>query len=221
MAQEALYEASSDKKSCPNCGSCQSYNEVLNDKTICTNEICKGRFRYEKPVAFRLKTFQDRMERSTRRREQTVNRIKEERANTSHMPVCSKGRRQKQLIAKVDSAGKDFLARMTDDIAKRRGKKSRREEGLQEHEAKMCTFKPKLNTSKDSYVPKKSRRISNASVSTSDATGNSRSSTSNVRISASISDGERSGSTGAWRKSPRSSMARASEIEKPKLLHFR
>lgn len=160
-AQEALYEASSGKKHCRHCGQCQSYTELLNGNDICSNDECKGKYKYEIPVAFKVKVFQERMERSTRRREQTVNRIKEEQAST--LQVCSKSRRQKQLLAKVDAKGKDFLARMNDDIAKRRDKTNRLEETLRDHEAKTCNFKPKLNISKNSLKARSAEQSSSES----------------------------------------------------------
>lgn len=213
-AQEALYEASTTKSICPNCGSYQSYTEVLSNGTICANEECKGKFRYENPAAFRLEAFQERMERSSRRREQTVNRIKEEQADTLRVPICSKGRRQKQLVAKVDAKGKDFLARMNDDIARRRDKKNRVEKNLKEYEAETCTFQPKLNIAKNLQKKKSTCRAKRRSSSSSYRDGHKTDPLKNKRT---CNASTKSGTITEWRKSTPA----PATSEKIKLLHIR
>eukprot|EP00957_Ditylum_brightwellii_P139273 10614480-Ditylum_brightwellii.AAC.1 len=77
---EAAYNATVGKKQCPNCGSMQSFDEMMERRVNCPNEECReGRFKYCSPSMFVLKRFEKRMQRSSLRRQDKLSEIEQER----------------------------------------------------------------------------------------------------------------------------------------------
>jgi len=134
---EALYQARTDKKKCPKCGTCQTYDEMIHDKTECQNDKCrrgKEKQIYQPQSKFEIKSFEERQRRSQHRRSLVVERIEEERR--ASLVGGRKSQHQQELLDKVEKARGDFHSRMAKDIAARKDR-TRLEE--------LHSFKPKLH----------------------------------------------------------------------------
>lgn len=142
-AAEALYQAQVNKKRCPNCGTQQSFDEVMDGRNECQNDRCK-KFAYQYPAYFVLSKFEKRMQRSSNRRAEIMGKIEEER-RISYSQTHEKSRLQQHLLNKISNGGNDFITRMKKDVEKRKDKIDRLEEISLEIQSKVCTFKPKLN----------------------------------------------------------------------------
>eukprot|EP00569_Conticribra_weissflogii_P012455 CAMPEP_0171376794 /NCGR_PEP_ID=MMETSP0879-20121228/19485_1 /TAXON_ID=67004 /ORGANISM="Thalassiosira weissflogii, Strain CCMP1336" /LENGTH=406 /DNA_ID=CAMNT_0011886739 /DNA_START=63 /DNA_END=1279 /DNA_ORIENTATION=- len=142
-AAEALYQAQVDKKRCPNCGTQQSFDEVMDGRNECQNDRCK-KYAYQYPAYFVLSNFEKRIQRSSNRRAEVLGKIEEER-RISCSQTHEKSRLQQHLLNKISNGGNDFITRMKKDVEKRKDKIDRLEEISLEIQSKVCTFKPKLN----------------------------------------------------------------------------
>ncbi len=140
---EVLYQAQVNKKRCPNCGTIQSFDEMMDGRNECANDRCKN-YIYQYPAYFILSNFEKRMQRSSNRRAQVLNKIEEER-RISLSQTHEKSRLQQHLLNKISEGGNDFITRMKKDVEKRKDKIDRLEEISLEIQSKVCTFKPRLN----------------------------------------------------------------------------
>lgn len=140
-AAKSIYDANTDKKLCKNCGTIQSYEEMIQGRLNCTNDRCvKLKSTYQLPKKFRLKQFEDRMKRSEQRRNFVLEQIEAERS----ISCVKKSRRQRELIDKVSRGGNNFQTRMEKDIAEREMKLNH----IGETDVKKTyTFQPKLYVS--------------------------------------------------------------------------
>ena len=139
---ETHYANKLDKKVCRSCGNFQSYEEVINNSNSCPNNLCKGQ-EYSIPTKFNICNFQMRMERSSERKMEVINKIEEERCITKKHFL--KSRRQRELLQRVSEKGKSFLNRMADDISSRKQKIIKLEQEKQKQIEKSCPFQPKVN----------------------------------------------------------------------------
>lgn len=129
------------QNSCRNCGTTQTYDEMINGKKYCKNELCrKGKHQYLPPKKFKLKTFERRMEKSALRRRVSIAKIEEEKRASITVTMPKRNRRQQTLIEKVSVD--DFFTRMAKDIRARKEKLIRLEHSL------------KLEKEKRSFIPK-------------------------------------------------------------------
>eukprot|EP00578_Thalassiosira_sp_NH16_P023377 CAMPEP_0181096840 /NCGR_PEP_ID=MMETSP1071-20121207/11246_1 /TAXON_ID=35127 /ORGANISM="Thalassiosira sp., Strain NH16" /LENGTH=211 /DNA_ID=CAMNT_0023179273 /DNA_START=353 /DNA_END=988 /DNA_ORIENTATION=- len=143
-AAEAVYNARADKKVCKNCGTTQSFDEANEGRTECQNDVCRSRkFLYQPPTQFVLKQFEERMDRSAKRRSLVFERIEEERRSTIIHTSQRKSRRQQELQEKVSKL--DFHTRMAKDIAARKEKIQHLESTAMALLVAEHSFKPKLN----------------------------------------------------------------------------
>ncbi|KAL9186088.1 hypothetical protein ACHAXT_005326 [Thalassiosira profunda] len=143
-AAEAQYNAGSDKKRCPSCGTVQSYDEMVGGSNICRKDAChKAKRSYEPRKRFVLKDFEERQQRSSQRRSSTVERIHEERRSSIIGTSQRRSRRQKELIEKIST--EDFNSRMAKDIEARRSKIQNIQSQRMDQLNNDYTFKPKLN----------------------------------------------------------------------------
>ena len=145
-AAEALYDASTDKKKCHNCGSTQSYDEMISGSDICQSDKCRNKkHSYKPPRSFSLKELQRSTERSSQRRSLVIDRIQEERRSSIVQTRQRRSLRQVELQEKVAKEGLDFNARMQKDIEARKSKIQHIEQTKMEILlSKEYTFKPKL-----------------------------------------------------------------------------
>ena len=143
---EALYQARTDKKKCPKCGTCQTYDEMIHDKTECQNDKCrrgKEKQIYQSPSKFEIKSFEERQRRSQQRRSLVVERIEEERR--ASLVGGRKSLHQQELLDKVEKARGDFHSRMAKDIAARKDKLMNAEKTARTRLEELHSFKPKLH----------------------------------------------------------------------------
>jgi len=143
---EALYQARTDKKKCPKCGNCQTYDEMIHDKTECQNDKCrrgKEKQTYQSPSKFEIKSFEERQRRSQQRRSLVVERIEEERR--ASLVGGRKSLHQQELLDKVEKARGDFHSRMAKDIAARKDKMMNAEKTARQRLEELHSFKPKLH----------------------------------------------------------------------------
>jgi len=143
---EALYQARTDKKKCPKCGTCQTYEEMIHDKTECQNDKCrrgKEKQTYQSPSKFEIKSFEERQRRSQQRRSLVVERIEEERR--ASLVGGRKSLHQQELLDKVEKARGDFHSRMAKDIAARKDKLMNAEKTARTRLEELHSFKPKLH----------------------------------------------------------------------------
>lgn len=102
-----------DKKQCQKCKNVQSYSEFVNNRSNCS--LCNGE--YMRRSGFDLEHFEQRMFTSRVRKEQTMNRIRNERLSTLHN---SKSLRRENLDkAALKADGNSFLKRMQQDLLRR------------------------------------------------------------------------------------------------------
>jgi hypothetical protein len=126
---------------CRNCGTTQSYDEMINGKKSCKNDLCRrGKHQYQPPKKFKLKSFEKRMEKSTLRRRLSIAKIEEDTRASFTVTTPKRNRRQQTLIEKVSAD--DFFTRMAKDIVARKEKLVRLEHNLR-LEKEQRSFKPK------------------------------------------------------------------------------
>ena len=143
---EALYQARTDKKKCPKCGTCQTFDEMIHDKTECQNDKCrrgKEKQIYHPPSKFEIKSFEERQRRSQQRHSLAVERIKEERR--ASLVGGRKSLHQQELLDKVEKARGDFHSRMAKDVAARKDKLMNAEKTARLRLEEDYSFKPKLH----------------------------------------------------------------------------
>ncbi|KAL3774767.1 hypothetical protein ACHAW5_000287 [Stephanodiscus triporus] len=141
----AIYDAKVDKNVCPNCGTVQSFEKLIQGKTECNNDGCKNeKHQYGPPRKFKLESFQERMTKSAQRRSLILGRIQEERERKLLPFTSHKTSRRKEELRKMASM-EDFNTRMANDIRERKEKLASLEQAARALLEKEHRYKPTLN----------------------------------------------------------------------------
>ena len=144
--EETMYHCKVDKKKCPNCGQEQSFDEMKHGQMNCTNSKCQlKQIQYCHPVKFVWGRFQRRMEQSTHRKRESIDKICEQRVQMCEEARCQKSKRQLELLQQInEKKGESFMERMSKDIIAKKEKIKRIEEEQMLIIKKSCTFQPTL-----------------------------------------------------------------------------
>jgi hypothetical protein len=133
-----------EKNVCPNCGTVQSFEKLIQGKMECNNDGCRNeKHQYGPPGKFKLRSFEERMKKSAQRRSLILSRIEEERKSLI-LGTSQKTSRRKEELRKMASM-EDFNTRMAKDIMDRKEKLASLEQTARAILEKEHNYKPTLN----------------------------------------------------------------------------
>jgi WD40 repeat protein len=103
--EEQVYNATLGKKTCPNCGNPQSYDEFIDKRMQCCSDRCDRKFDYCVPNAFYMDKWEKRMSKIESFHQKMTNKLLKERQVEYEVGRVKRTKQQQDLIDRVGASG--------------------------------------------------------------------------------------------------------------------